>query len=312
MIEFGLSSITASIFGLQVLLIPFQIIHYFSRSLDKSRLRFLLLSLLLALFNGLWLLHITFFESQFVLLKASEVYIGLALATYVYFYISKELNLQIGKFTPQRMLLALFLIEAFREITEILVVNSLSVSPNFFFSCLFQIVSLFYAIHALKTIFNKRDTQKDPMSIAAIGILIIALILPMLLFFVRFNFIENFLINLGFVFIVVAYFRIYFVQVAAENRGYQAGINFSHLNQNDRYLKFPHGLNDYDLTIREREVGLLILDGKTYQEIADITNVSEGTIRTHAMHIYKKTGVVGSKKMAQFRLKFANKSFPKN
>jgi DNA-binding CsgD family transcriptional regulator len=52
----------------------------------------------------------------------------------------------------------------------------------------------------------------------------------------------------------------------------------------------------YDLTPREQTVALFILEGKSNREIADIENVSVGTIRTHAMKVYSKTGITGNKK----------------
>jgi len=48
---------------------------------------------------------------------------------------------------------------------------------------------------------------------------------------------------------------------------------------------------NFALTKRERELSLLLLQGKSYQEISDELNISMPTVKTHASNIYKKCGV---------------------
>ena len=45
-----------------------------------------------------------------------------------------------------------------------------------------------------------------------------------------------------------------------------------------------------DLTSREREILGLLYDGCTNQEIAERLFISEGTVKTHAHNIFRKTG----------------------
>ena len=47
----------------------------------------------------------------------------------------------------------------------------------------------------------------------------------------------------------------------------------------------------YDLTRREEEVLLLLLEGKSFAAIAGELFVSENTVKTHVRHIYRKMGV---------------------
>lgn len=56
-------------------------------------------------------------------------------------------------------------------------------------------------------------------------------------------------------------------------------------------------LDRYDLTAREREVLLLLLDRLTYGEIAEKLFISTNTVKTHAGSIYKKTGVSSRKEL---------------
>lgn len=49
--------------------------------------------------------------------------------------------------------------------------------------------------------------------------------------------------------------------------------------------------SDYDLTVREKEVLLLLTEGNNYQEIADKLFISVDTVRHHIRNIYKKLHV---------------------
>lgn len=48
---------------------------------------------------------------------------------------------------------------------------------------------------------------------------------------------------------------------------------------------------DFDLTRREEEVLLLLLDGRSFASIAGELFVSDNTVKTHVRHIYRKMGV---------------------
>lgn len=52
-------------------------------------------------------------------------------------------------------------------------------------------------------------------------------------------------------------------------------------------------LSDYPLAPREREVLLLLIDGKTRQQVADVLGLSMGTVNTYCSRIYQKTGSDG-------------------
>jgi two-component system, NarL family, secretion system response regulator SalR len=55
-----------------------------------------------------------------------------------------------------------------------------------------------------------------------------------------------------------------------------------------------------DLTITERKVLILIVEGLTNQEIATALNSAEGTVKKHREHIYRKANVTGSKAIRKF------------
>ncbi len=58
----------------------------------------------------------------------------------------------------------------------------------------------------------------------------------------------------------------------------------------------------WGLTQAESEVGLLILKGFSHQEIADIRNASERTVREQARALYRKAGLTGRSELSAFFL----------
>lgn len=50
---------------------------------------------------------------------------------------------------------------------------------------------------------------------------------------------------------------------------------------------------EWQLTVTEKEVGLLLLKGLSFKEIAAVRNTLEKTVRQQASSIYKKAGVSG-------------------
>ena len=54
-------------------------------------------------------------------------------------------------------------------------------------------------------------------------------------------------------------------------------------------------LQDGGLTPKEKRVAMLLLYGKSRNEIAVTLGISENTVKTHTQHIYKKTGVKNQK-----------------
>jgi len=56
------------------------------------------------------------------------------------------------------------------------------------------------------------------------------------------------------------------------------------------------------LTQAEAEVGMLMLKGLSHQEIADVRNASERTIRDQARAVYRKSGLSGRSELSAFFL----------
>ena len=53
----------------------------------------------------------------------------------------------------------------------------------------------------------------------------------------------------------------------------------------------------WGLTAREREVLVLVAEGRTSRQVQDALFIAEGTFKTHMRHIYEKSGVRGQKQL---------------
>ena len=58
----------------------------------------------------------------------------------------------------------------------------------------------------------------------------------------------------------------------------------------------------WNLTLAEKEVGLLLLKGMSYKEIADIRNTTERTVKEQASAVYQKTSLNGRAQLSAFFL----------
>lgn len=229
--------------------------------------------------------------------------IGLALGAYTYNYLNIELGITIpdGKTKPV-VLSLLILILVFGSLETAFSALNLELLSTLIYT--FLIATL--AIQFVRQLILGSQTNFNPMAIASYFITIIGCLTPSIFYVVNNDSIGFLIINLAFLSVVVAYLKHYFAQINIENSFFNASNYFSELSLSDRYRKSIDVLNTYDLTVREREIGLLLLEGKTYREISDLSNVAETTIRTHASKIYQKTGIEGNKKLEQFKNKFSD------
>lgn len=71
--------------------------------------------------------------------------------------------------------------------------------------------------------------------------------------------------------------------------------------------KIEESFNRWDLTQAEKRIAIMLIKGKSLKEIAEFCHRSEGTIRQHAVAIYKKSGFAGRAELAAY---FLDKIFP--
>ena len=64
--------------------------------------------------------------------------------------------------------------------------------------------------------------------------------------------------------------------------------------------EIEHHMNEWRLSVAEKEVGLLLLKGFSIKEIANFRGTSEGTVRHQSLSIYSKSGVTGRSELSAF------------
>lgn len=70
-----------------------------------------------------------------------------------------------------------------------------------------------------------------------------------------------------------------------------AGESDDLVSERDPAIVCAMAARDFDLTRREEEILLLLLDGRSFASIAGELFISDNTVKTHVRHIYRKTGV---------------------
>ena len=97
------------------------------------------------------------------------------------------------------------------------------------------------------------------------------------------------------------------VRIAKENANIQKGVAEKYKQQNASYLEglgqdIERYMNEWKLTVAEKEVALLLIKGLLIKEIGEIRGVKEKTIRQQSLSIYKKSGLGNRSELAAFFL----------
>jgi DNA-binding NarL/FixJ family response regulator len=86
----------------------------------------------------------------------------------------------------------------------------------------------------------------------------------------------------------------YWFEVNAIRREGHPMEHFDTLNQ----ISNPRGRKNDRLTEREREVVVVVSEGKTNKEIGRRLSLAEGTVKVHLHHIYQKLGIANRTALA--------------
>lgn len=112
---------------------------------------------------------------------------------------------------------------------------------------------------------------------------------------------EVILTNSGFAIITILFLRKHIIQSREEYEMLQ-NINSNTSDSSGEQLpitiEFDDAAEEMKLSPREKEVAILIIGGHRNQEIADLLDISVGTVRTHIEKIYKKAVVKSRKEFA--------------
>lgn len=297
------AEITISIFIvsiLQFLLLPFQVINYFARKTDQTRLRFLTLA---AVYFGFNLGLISFIAStpyRDFELTAFRFLIEIGVISYTIYYVLKELGISITKFYQKIVIFALVLFSY--EVIPFLPFGSVVINIlNFGVLIVVEFtVSLF--IWAIVKELRKKNYFNSPITSGILVVSGITFLIPLLLFVTDSLSLYFLLVNLVFFVLAYIYLRQFFMEMKTENR-LVSNFNKPNLpNLLDRFEYNQDDLNKLDLTIREEEISKFILLGHSYKEIASLLVITPSSVRKHASNIFGKVGVDS---LQEYREKFS-------
>lgn len=311
-------------------MLPRDILYYYERKNDALRLRTLIHTSLHLTFNSVWLFSTTDIAQNIVGFEGVLLLVGITTASYSYYYWQAEFH--IAERIKKSKLLFIHLALACLGHWLIKQLGAIQTDQLYFsFYCLVQLSTLYFTVGLL---IKLAKTGERPTILGKAIILVcgLACFVPLLIFYSNSFELNYTYLNLLFICTGLAY-SIYSAEqrrleseenkeqremlILYEQTSEQMSAEFekqnqviADLNEELEAYKLKRTLQQvfgsYGLTPREKEVAILLLQGKSLQQIANLEKktVTLETVRTHRMKIYHKTGIKGANKDMQFRKKF--------
>jgi DNA-binding CsgD family transcriptional regulator len=269
-----------------------------SRPKDESRTRFFILTLLFLtynLFSGLF--PDDHYPIPLLLQNILAYTSGISLASYYFYYLVKELNIQGEKFFNAKLLfLSLIGIFLIGFVPMYLITGDVVLSKQTFI-VLPLIITVYFCVRTIIFIFNSTDRKKSHQRHHKIltfsgyfGIIFMAS-MPIVVFFGDYQTINIGLVNISFVLSAIAFLKAQLYQSRME---YNALKNIGYFSQDvvgeELELEpLPSPILVVPLTEKEAEVAELIMENLTYREISERLFIAERTASKHASNIFRKT-----------------------
>lgn len=298
-----------SICAFQAFLVPFQWINFVTRRSDRTRFRFLILSIVYLSFNVTW---IAFLESlSFSTWREIPIigYLGILMIGFTYFYLNKEIGLKGSKSVAIRLVLQLAVAYCCQQLIAMyLPTNSLKNFELIFCGTL-QVIALVHGIRLIRPIVRNRITvgSLSPIYRATVITACIYCFSPLLFGLVSESSIEFILINAPFVVISFAYILHHVNQLKSETNFLNSG--FSGDTLTGRYFKNKIEIGEIELTERQSEIAHMMLQEDSYKNISEKLFITESSVRKHASNIFKKSGVSS---IAEFKENFSGATYSNN
>lgn len=276
-------------FGLQLLLLPFQLISYVSRKSDSRRKRFLVLSAFYVLLNSTWIGSQLSFLSPYI--PNELVYLtGSITVTYTYYYWSYEFGLK-----PTRTQLAWLMFHMVMIFITIsicdLIFGVLSGGTLMLVLTYLELVVLFFAGRIiLNTKFQERfrvDLRLYAVLFAAVS----SIFVPFVFIFLSNETLKYLSMNMGFLFVTFSYIYLHVTQMQKEWLQLEKVLFKGEVEELEK-KKIAETLKKFSsLTSREVEVAELMVQELLWKEIGDRLIINEKTATKHGSNIYSKFGV---------------------
>ncbi len=269
-----------------------------------NRKRYVLLGVLFILYNATGgFLPLNSFPETFIIQYIVTYSVAIGLCIFIIYYLYKEYDIVIIQFYFSIrniiILLAscffmLFLLPYF--LTNSLFIARLSFTlPIAIIGCYF--LWAFYHKVMRSNEINKFIVRRSNLSIISVSAVVL---LPLLTVIGDYQWITFTIMNISFYAITTMEVDRYLYFLENKHKI----LDLSTVKKRDENKLVESTLMFYDLTPRELEIALSILDNKSYKIIGENFFIAERTASKHASNIFKKTG---AKNKAEFFSKFDNR-----
>lgn len=289
------------IFGTEMLLITFifvvlesvmffyQLIHYLSRPQEKQRLYYLILLVLLIIYNIVGGLFPDPDIPIPIIAQNNIAYgCGFLMASYIPFYFYKAFELDSLRFHATYGVLLFFLLPFFFFFVIGYTVNNnldFAIKNGVILPFIYTFVILWQILKAIRLKFQNRNEEPFLEGLAMYAAVIPWAAMPLIAYFNWGQTVEVISSNGG---LIIITFMFLSKSVKTARLEYQQLVQLS--QNGEMTTVFEECCKACNLTNREIEIVCLIREGKTNKSIAEKLYISEATVKTHVRNVFDKTG----------------------
>ncbi len=289
--------VTFSITAFEVVILFFQVIYFLQRTNDARRLLYLILLVLIILYNiTSGFLPDENFPLPIALQNVMAYLVAFSTSMYFVYYFYRAFNLRrLRFFATFGSLVFLFAPFIFLFVVPYYLTGDLELSRK-----LTVVIPFFYGVafivattRAFMFKFREREyseRSKIELVLAAYIALLSWVTLPIIVFFGDYQALEHSVTNSGFLIMTIVYIRSSIYQSRKE---YKLLLATSKRNGHEIDLNSKH----YSLTHREIEIVKLISTGLTYRQIGGELNISQKTVARHVSNVFAKVGAANKVEM---------------
>ena len=288
--------LTIAITLIECAVLFYQVFHVLCRPNDKSRLRFLTLTLTFVLYNitSIWM-PTGNSEIRDLGLACFAFGRGAILGGVYFYFLLKELDIgQQRFFNVKTLLLSLGLFFLLGYVFLYNVSNHSEFAYDLFVLSPL-VIAVYFCLKTIQFTRSIRTTNTEGKSslnlmviFGYIGMILISS-LPIIVYMGDYHVVNIIVVNLSFFVIFYAYIQNHLFQARTEyelltNMGY-----FKKKEPEEKKSLCPEIFKRYNLTTREIEIAFRILSGIRYKDIAEEMFIAPKTVSKHASNIFKKT-----------------------
>jgi DNA-binding CsgD family transcriptional regulator len=283
--------VTFSITVFELIMLCFQVFYFLQRTSDKKRLLYLILLVLLILYNVCsGFLPDQDFPVPITIQNVVAYLVAFSMSMYFVYYFYKAFDLKHLKFfATYGSVFFLFLPFLLLFVVPYYATGNLDLSRQLtvVIPFLYGLAFIVATTRAFIIKFREKayaERTKYEIVIAAYLALICWVTLPVIVFFGDFQALEHSVTNAGFLVMTVVYVR---TSIYDSRREY-AKLLLSEVN---RQQLIAQNCKACSLTAREIEIVQLLATGQPYKIIGSTLHISEKTVAKHVSNIFSKVGV---------------------